>query len=231
VSQGAARPAALVTGASRGIGRAIALRLAARHDILAIARSAGDLDRLAAEVRDAGGACEPIVLDVSDGPAVARALDGRHVDVLVNNAGIGVMKPFLELTADDWHSTVATNIDSLFYVTRAVLPGMIERGSGHVVIIASIAGRTGFANGTCYAATKHAALGFAESLMLEVRQQGVKVSVVMPGSVDTDFSHSRSPATWKLSADEVAATVLHLVDTPADVLIHRVEIRPLAPPK
>jgi short-subunit dehydrogenase len=225
-----ARPRALVTGASRGIGRAIAVRLAATHDIVAVARSGKLLEELAAEVKRAGSRCQVMTLDVRDGEAVAAALTGVDVDVLVNNAGLGAMKPFLELTPEEWHDVVDVNFNALYHVTRAVLPGMIERRRGHVVIIGSIAGRSAFVGGTCYAATKHAAQAFAESLMLEVRDRGVKVSVVNPGSVATEFSPKLDPS-WMLSPDEVAASVVHVIETPPDVLVHRLEIRALAPKK
>ncbi len=224
------RPTALVTGASRGIGRAIALRLAATHDLTAVARSPDDLARLADEVGAAGGRCDVVPLDVADPAAVADALGGRDADVLVNNAGVGVLKPLLELTPAEWHRMVDVNLNALYHVTRAVLPGMVARGRGHVVIVGSIAGRSAFVGGAGYAATKHAVMGFAESLMLEVRDAGVKVSVVSPGSVATDFSGRGGPkAGGQLDPDDVAAAVAYAVATPPEVLVHRVEVRILSP--
>jgi short-subunit dehydrogenase len=228
---GGARPVALVTGASRGIGRAIALQLADRYDVVAVARSRAELDTLAREIEGAGGRCRTIVLDVADARAVAAALAGVDADVLVNNAGVGTLKPFLELTPEEWHRMVDVNFNALYHVTRAVLPGMTRRGRGHVVVIGSLAGRNAFAGGSCYAATKHAVLGFAESLMLEVRDAGVKVSVIMPGSVATDFSPGAGGADWKLTAEDVAESVAHVLDAPANALISRVELRPRAPKK
>ena len=224
------RPTALVTGASRGIGRAIALRLAATHDLVAVARSADDLARLAAEVGEAGGRCETVALDVADPAAVAPALGGRDVDVLVNNAGVGVLKPLLELTPEEWHRMVDVNLNALYHVTRAVLPGMVARGRGHVVVVGSIAGRSAFVGGAGYGATKHAVMGFTESLMLEVRDAGVKVSVVSPGSVATEFSGRAEPrGGGQLAADDVAEAVAYVVATPPEVLVHRVEVRILSP--
>jgi 3-oxoacyl-[acyl-carrier protein] reductase len=224
------RPTALVTGASRGIGRAIALRLAATHDLTAVARSPDDLARLADEVGAAGGRCDVVPLDVADPAAVADALGGRDADVLVNNAGVGVLKPLLELTPAEWHRMVDVNLNALYHVTRAVLPGMVARGRGHVVIVGSIAGRSAFVGGAGYAATKHAVMGFAESLMLEVRDAGVKVSVVSPGSVATEFSGRGGPkAGGRLDPDDVAAAVAYAVATPPEVLVHRVEVRILSP--
>ena len=227
----ASRPSALITGASRGIGRAIALRLAPRWRILALARTAGELETLAAEIHGNGGECETMVLDVTDGPAVRNALEGHDVDVVVNNAGVGVMKPFVELEPEDWQLMMDVNLNAVYHVTHSVLPGMLARGRGHVIIIGSIAGKSGFVGGAAYAATKFAVNGFAESLMLEVRDAGVKVSVVMPGSVATSFNRSGRDQSWKLMAEDVAAAVEFLLDTPQRMLVDRIEMRPLNPPK
>src|SRR5688500_11683404 len=224
-------PTALITGASRGIGRAIALRLAARWSLIAVASSAPELETLAGEVRGKGGACEAMVIDVANGSAVRRALRGRKVDVVVNNAGVGVMKPFVELEPEEWQLMIDVNLNAVYHVTQAVLPGMIERGRGHVVIIGSISGKSGFAGGAGYAATKFAVNGFAESLMLEVRDAGVKVSVVMPGSVATSFSRTGRDQSWKLMAEDVAEAVEFLLDTPQRMLVDRIEMRPLSPPR
>ena len=226
-------PTAVITGASRGIGRATALRLAADHDIVALARSRPELDTLARDVAAAGGRCTPLAVDVTDAAAVSAALSGVAADVLVNNAGMGVMMPFLELTAEEWHRMVDVNFNALYHVTRAVLPGMVSRGRGHIVVIGSIAGRSAFVGGSCYAATKWAVMGFTESLMLEVRDRGVKVSVVSPGSVATDFGGTGEykAKTWALRAEDVADAVAHTLATPPHVLIHRVEVRAANPRK
>jgi 3-oxoacyl-[acyl-carrier protein] reductase len=228
------RPLALVTGASRGIGRAIAHRLAATHRVLVAARDAAALDTVVAEIHAAGGEAESVVLDLGDASNIAErmsgALAGRDVDVLVQNAGVGVMKPLLELTPEEWHRMMDVNVNALYHVTRAVLPGMISRGRGHIVIIGSIAGRSAFVGGAGYATTKHAVMGFAENLMLEVRDAGVKVSVVSPGSVATEFGGGGGPrATSQLLAVDVAAAVMSVVNTPPEVLIHRAEVRILSP--
>jgi 3-oxoacyl-[acyl-carrier protein] reductase len=224
------RRTAVVTGASRGIGRAIAQRLARDYHVVATARSREDLEGLASSIAADGGTCTPLALDLRDGAAVAQALGGIEADVLVNNAGVMTKKPLLELSPAEWHEMVDVNLNALYHTTRAVLPAMTARGSGHVVIIGSITGRSAFAGGTAYAATKHAVMGFSESLLFEVRESGVKVSVIMPGSVATDMAGADAAA-WMLTAADVATAVAQVLDTPPAVLVHRLEIRALKPPR
>lgn len=224
-------PLAVVTGASRGIGRAISLRLSSTYEIVAVARSADELETLAEEIEAQGGSCRPRAVDVTDPLAVQAALAGIDADVLINNAGVGTMKPFVELTRDEWMHMVNVNLNALFDVTRAVLQPMIDRRSGHIVIIGSISGRSAYKGGSAYVATKHAVAGFAECLMLELRESGVKVSVVNPGSVATSFSQG-GDGSWKLVAEDVANAVAAVLETPPNVLIHSLEVRTLtAPPK
>lgn len=229
----AATGVALVTGASRGIGRAVCLRLARDgYEIIAVARDAAELNALCHEIGSAGGRCRAIPLDLTDAARIGAALTGVHVDVLVNNAGIGVIKPLVDLTPDEWQRMVGLNVNALFHVTRAVLPGMLARGAGHVCTIGSISARSAFVGGSCYAGTKAFVSAWAESLMLEVRDRGVKVSVVSPGGVVTGFG-GRAPTeadSWKLKAEDVADAVSYVVGTPPGVLVHRVEVRTLRSP-
>ena len=223
------RPVALITGASRGIGRAISLALAPTHDLVVVARDESQLEETASLCRNAHAKVQSIVLDVTDASAVQLALGGLVVDVLVNNAGVAVMRPFLEMTAEEWHRMVNVNVNALYHVTKALLPGMVARGRGHVCTIGSIAGRNSFAGGTAYTGTKHFVMGFSESLMLEVRDAGVAVSVVMPGSVDTDLFPPGTNRTWMLEPKDVGDAVAFVVNSPAHMLVHRIEVRPLSP--
>lgn len=224
-----ARPVALVTGASRGIGRAIATQLAGQYDLILVARDHERLENVAATCRELGAQVQTLLLDVADGAGTAAALAGLHVDVLVNNAGVAVLKPFLDMTAEEWHRQVDVNVNALYHVTRAVLPGMVQRGRGHVCIIGSTAGRNTFVGGTCYTGTKHFVMGFAESLMLEVRDAGVGVSVITPGSVATDLFPEGTNLTWMLEPQNVADAVAFAVNAPPHMLVHRLEVRPLSP--
>lgn len=224
---------ALVTGASRGIGRATCLRLARDgYAIVGVARDAAQLDSLRAEVESNGGTCRVLALDLTNGAAIPPALSGLDVSILVNNAGIATSKPMMELSPDEWQGMMDVNINALYHVTRAVLPGMIARGSGHICTVGSIAGRSAFVGGTAYCGTKAFVTAWAESLMLEVREKGIKVSVIMPGGVATDFGGRPATAAddWKLHAEDVADAIAYAVNTPPSVLVHRLEVRTLSSP-
>jgi 3-hydroxy acid dehydrogenase / malonic semialdehyde reductase len=223
------RPTALVTGASRGIGRAIAIALAPTHDLILTARSADALAAAARQATALGATVRAVPCDLANADAVAQALAGVTCDVLVNNAGVASIKPFLTLSAGEWQAMVDVNVNALYHVTRAVLSGMVERQRGHVITIGSTAGRNTFLGGSCYAGTKHFVMGFSECLMLEVRDAGVKVSVVMPGSVETELFPAGTDTSWMCTPEDVALAVRHLVDTPPHTLQYIVEVRPLTP--
>jgi len=225
------RPTAVVTGASRGIGRATARRLAERYDIVALARTTEALATLAAEIERAGGKCRPVTADLADSVAVERALAGVEADVLVNNAGIITLKAFLEIAPAEWRQMVDVNLTAIYTATRALLPGMIARRRGFIVMVGSLAGRNTFAGGTGYTATKHGVIGFAESLMLEVREHNVRVTTIMPGSVDTKGLEGAGDRSWMLTTADVAEAVWYAVTQPENALISRIEMRPARPGK
>jgi 3-oxoacyl-[acyl-carrier protein] reductase len=230
---------ALVTGATQGIGRATALALGrAGFRVGVCARTGARVDALVAELRGAGIAAAGAAADVADPAGVARMaahVTGElgEIDVLVNNAGILVARPFEDLTLEDWDATMATNLRSLFLVTRAVLPGMRRRRAGTIVNVASLAGRNGFVGGTAYTASKHAVLGFSRSLMLEVRKEGVRVITICPGSVDTamlrDQPLLKSDAERILRPEDVADSILHAVQLPARAMLSELDLRPTNP--
>lgn len=232
-------PIALVTGATEGIGRAIAFTLGqAGYRVGVCARTADRVADLVRELEQAGIAAAGHPADVSDPEAVTalvtHVVDALGpVDVLVNNAGIGVLKPFAELALDEWDRTMAVNLRSLYLVTREVLPGMRERGRGAIVNIASLAGKNAVHGGTAYAASKHAVLGFSKSLMLEVRKEGVRVVAVCPGSVATGFGRDRTvpriSRTGILEPEDVALVVLDALRLPERALASEIDLRPANP--
>ena len=232
-------PVALVTGATEGIGRAIAFALGRTgYQVGVCARTPSKLrllldDLAAAGIRAAGHPGDVgIEVDARNVVQQITAVLGP-VDVLVNNAGVGIIKPFDQLTLDDWDSTMATNLRSLYLMTREVLPGMRQRRRGSVVTIASLAGRNGFAGGSAYAASKHAALGFSRALMLEVRKDNVRVIAICPGSVDTALIRDQSVLTPNLDRilqpEDVAATVLAALSLPERATVSELDVRPTNP--
>jgi 3-oxoacyl-[acyl-carrier protein] reductase len=227
---------ALVTGAGRGIGRAIALALGrAGASVTGVARTASELESLASEIQRAGGRAASCTGDLRDPAVCAGAIARAHeahgrLQILVNNAGVGAHAPVAETTDDQWQRILDTNLTAVFRLTRAALPDLTQ-GGGHIFMISSLAGANPIAGMAAYCASKAALDHFAACLMLEVRQQGVKVTTLAPGSVDTGFGgESRSgDASWMLHGDDIAATMLDLLRTRDDALLSRVEMRPLRP--
>jgi len=228
---------ALVTGAGRGIGRAIALSLGrAGVRVTAVSRTAPELDSLVREIESAGGRAVAFAGDIRERSvcegAVARAVQAHGgLQVLVNNAAVAGLATFAETTDEQWAAVLETNLTAPFRLTRAALPHLASQG-GHVFMISSLAGRNPVSGLSAYCASKAALDHLAACLMLEVRQKGVKVTTIAPGSVDTSFGGPPSAeGSWKLQADDVAGAVLDLLRTRDDAHLSRVEMRPLRPPK
>ncbi|HEX8271307.1 MAG TPA: SDR family NAD(P)-dependent oxidoreductase [Longimicrobiaceae bacterium] len=235
----------LVTGASAGIGAACARAFAgAGARLLLAARRAERLEALAAELRDAHGTESRLLeLDVRDAEAVAAVLGGlpaewAEVDVLVNNAGLGRgLEKAHEGSPADWDEMVDTNVKGLLYVTRAVLPGMVARGRGHVVNIGSVAGHEVYPGGAVYCATKHAVGAITKGLRMDLLGTGVRVSTVDPGMVETEFSvvrfhgdRERADRVYAgmtpLVADDIADAVLWCATRPPHVNIDEIILKP-----
>ena len=230
---------ALVTGATGGIGRATAFALGrAGWAVGVTARTASAVTRVVDELGRAGIRAAGLPADVGEPGPVAELV--AHIttrlgpiDTLVNNAGVLLPKPFLEQTLEEWDTTFRTNVRSLFLVTRAVLPAMLERGAGDVVNVASLAGRNGVPNAAAYSASKHAVLGFSRSLLLEVRQRGIRVLTVCPGSVATPMLASQSVLAADpdriLQADDVAASIVAALRLPRRATLSELDLRPSQP--
>ncbi|HLK19963.1 MAG TPA: SDR family oxidoreductase [Bryobacteraceae bacterium] len=230
---------AVVTGGTKGIGFAIAKALAGAGAAVAIC-GRGDRSVENAITQLASGSKSKVVGKAADVRSstevmnffqfVDRELGG--LDILVNNAGIGVFQSTAELTVDDWNKTLETNLSGAFYCSKEALPRMRNRGAGYIINISSLAGKNAFAGGAAYNASKFGLNGFSEAMMLDHRYEGVRVSCVMPGSVDTEFGKGANRgAAWKIAPDDVAEIALMLLKTPARTLISSVEVRPSKPQK
>jgi NAD(P)-dependent dehydrogenase (short-subunit alcohol dehydrogenase family) len=230
---------ALVTGAGRGIGRSIARALAAEGArVTAVARTSSDLTSLVREIEAAGGRAALLAGDLRQpgvcDAAVAQAVEAHGgLQVLVNNAGVGGRAPVAEMKDEAWDEILGTNLTAVFRLTRAALPHLARRG-GHVFMVSSLAGSNAIAGMAAYCASKAALDHFARCLMLEVRHQGVKVTTLAPGSVDTGFGgrggqRARDDDSWMLRPEDIAAAVVDLLRTRDDAHLSRVEMRPLRP--
>jgi len=227
---------AVVTGAGRGIGRAIAVELARLGARVALAaRSRSELEATAQRIGDAASV---VPTDVRKKEELQRlfgqvsAAVGR-VDILVNAAGIGIFGPVVEFRDEDFENLIDTNLRGIFSACRLVLPSMIERRSGHIINIASIAGKVGSANHAVYCASKFAVVGFTESLAEEVRQYGIRASVICPGSTDTRFSAETSAGKARermLRPEDVAHAVRAIVTQESNSFISEIVMRPTQKP-
>ncbi len=232
---------ALVTGASKGIGFAIAeALLAAGADVIICGRDPGQLK--AAVSRLAKGAPGRKVAghpaDVSSSEQVAglfQFVDRQFggLDILINNAGFGIFRAAAELSVDEWDRLIGTNLSGAFYCSREALERFRRSRGGSIVNISSLAGKNPFAGGAGYNASKFGLNGFTEAMMMDHRHDNVRVSYVMPGSVDTEFAAESvsKRSDWKIAPEDIAEIVLGILKMPERTLISRVEVRPSRPQK
>jgi 3-oxoacyl-[acyl-carrier protein] reductase len=228
---------ALITGASRGIGLAIARSLAAMGARLALcARDPGRLIAVAAEFERHGIPVLAVPADVSRPADIAALVQKTEhslgpIEILINNAGIGVFGPIQEATEANWDAVLDTNLKSVFLLCRAVAPGMIARRGGHIVNIASLAGKNAFAGGAIYCASKWGLLGLTECVAEDLRAHGIRVSAVCPGSVATDFSpHSKKDPRKMLQPEDIAHAVEMILTQAPQSFISEVLLRPTQKP-
>jgi NAD(P)-dependent dehydrogenase (short-subunit alcohol dehydrogenase family) len=234
---------AVITGGTRGIGYAItdALLRQGSNVFLCGTRQEGvdqairGLKSRHRSDRVAGRVCNVRNYDQVRALMLEAERTYGGIDILVNNAGIGIFGTVEKMAPEDWRATVETNLSGLFYCCHEAIPLMKKRGGGYIINIGSLAGRNFFPGGTAYSATKAGLIGFSEALMQEIRYDHIRVSYVMPGSVETGFGNSEvsqgGAKTWKLSAEDVAAVVVNLIHSDPRSLSSRVEIRPSEPKK
>jgi 3-oxoacyl-[acyl-carrier protein] reductase len=230
---------AIVTGGSRGIGRAIAGALVGSGARVTIAaRDRARMERTVEELGRRGpGVVRGEVADVRRYQDCRRLVAGAvaahgRLDVLVNNAGVGIFGPVAELDPADWDRVVRTNLDALFYCCHEAIPQLRAAGGGWIINIGSLAGKNAFPGGAAYNASKFGLIGFSEALMQEVRYDGIRVSYIMPGSVATEFGAGGGvDDDWKVQPEDIAQIVLDLLAFPERTLPSRVEVRPSRPPR
>ncbi|TDN38765.1 SDR family NAD(P)-dependent oxidoreductase [Hymenobacter sp. UV11] len=219
---------AIVTGVSSGIGRATAEALLARGAAVAgwgrTAPEGLDHDRF-----------QFFACDVRDEHAVAEAFTntqrelGPGIHILVNNAGVGLFGTIDGFKSEDWHAMFDTNVNGLFYCTRAVLPAMKKQQEGHLINVASLAATAGTANLAGYCATKYAVRGFSDALFKELRPDGIRVTCVMPGSVETHFNGAtpgQEPDPHKMQPEDIAAAIVHALEAPEATMVSEIQMRP-----
>jgi 3-oxoacyl-[acyl-carrier protein] reductase len=225
---------ALVTGGSRGIGRAIAVRLAKLGAKVAICgRAQSALDETLAALQGIGGQAHAQIANVTRAEEISKLLADTEaaigpLAILVNNAGIGLFGPVQEQSEADWDRVLDTNLKSVFLVSRAVVPGMMRRGRGDIVNISSLAGLNAFAGGGIYCASKWGLQGLTACMAEDLRGHGIRVSAVCPGSVATDFGAGRDKKKPNaLQADDVAHAVETIVTQAPGSFVSEIQIRPL----
>ena len=233
---------AVVTGATRGIGYAIAEALVVNGATVVVC------SRSAASVEEAVRRLTTLAGHRPKSKVMGKAADVRShteveelfrwidqetggADILVNNAGIGLFKSTADLTVEEWQRTLDTNLSGAFYCSRAALARLKNRGGGYIINIGSLAGKDAFAGGAAYNASKFGLTGLTEAMLLDHRYDNVRVTHILPGSVDTEFSGGSAKADWKIAPEDIGEIVLMLLRMPGRTLVSRVEVRPSKPRK
>jgi NAD(P)-dependent dehydrogenase (short-subunit alcohol dehydrogenase family) len=226
---------ALVTGGSRGIGRAVATSLLdAGATVMICARlEEGMVEAVKSLGNGRGDRIAGVVCDVSNEAAI-RGLMTKvterfgGLDILINNAGVGLLGNVEDMSPDDWRQTIDVNLSGTFYCCHYAIPEMKKRSGGDIVNMASRSSVNAFAGGAAYCASKFGLLGFSESLNLEVCHDNIRVSCILPGRVSTDFA-GETPQDWHLTPEDVAKSVIAILSFPRRVLGSRIELRPFRP--
>lgn len=229
---------ALVTGAGRGIGKAVARSLArAGCHVILSSRTIAQIEEVEREIRREGGSATVVGADLTDDDAIAYLVDESRracgaVDILVNNAGWGKRATVVKARIEDWDQTFRLNLRAPMILAQRFLPAMIEKGEGAVINVGSVSGKSGEANGAAYSASKFGLIGFTQSLYEEVREHGIKVAVILPGFVDTPMIPpvKHLDRSKMIQADDVAQSVLYILNSPPTACPVEITIRPQRTP-
>jgi NAD(P)-dependent dehydrogenase (short-subunit alcohol dehydrogenase family) len=229
---------ALVTGAGRGIGKSVALMLARSGcRLIVAARTAREVEATTEEIKSWGGVATHVVADLARDDEIERVVEESRrafgaVDILINNAGWGKRAPVVRMKREDLDQTLRVNLRAPMLLAKHLVPAMIEKGGGAVINIGSISGKSGEANGAAYSASKFGLLGFTQSLYEEVREHGIKVSVIVPGFVDTPLipPNRQLDRSKMIQADDVAQAVLYVLTSPLTSCPVEITIRPQRTP-
>jgi len=231
---------AIVTGGSKGIGLEVARALLSEGaGVVICGRDQAALDQAVKDLeKPAAGRIAGYRADVSDSKQVEALFafadkELGKLDILINNAGMGIFRATGELTVEEWDQVISTNLSGSFYCSRAAIERFQRNSGGSIVNVSSLAGKNPFAGGAAYNASKFGLNGFSEAMMLDHRNDNVRVSYVMPGSVDTAFAghDSQHRSSWKIAPEDIAEIVIGILRMPARTLISRVEVRPSRPQK
>ena len=232
----------IITGATRGIGRAIAERLLGEGASIGFCGTTQQsvdtaLRELGVPERTFGMAADVSrIEDVRQFVTAVHARFGR-IDVLINNAGAGLFRGVADMSPEEWQRMIGLNLTGAYYCCHEILPIFRHGGGGDIINISSLAGKNAFAGGAAYNASKFGLNGFSEAMMLDYRNEGIRVSTVMPGSVDTDFGGKQPVAdrehqksSWKIAPEDIAEIVVTLLKMPRRTTISQIEVRPSRPP-
>ena len=227
---------AIVTGGTRGIGYAIARALiSAGANVAITARNESEIENALSQLNQLGpGTISGYVCDVRKYEQVKSVFSAfGGVDILINNAGIGIFARVESMSPEDFRAVLETNVFGVFYCCHEAIPVMKQRGGGYIINISSLAGANAHPEMAAYNASKFGLNGFSEALMQEVRHDGIKVSYIMPGSVNTEFGGDEpsNEKSWQLQPDDIAQVVIDLLAFPQRSLPSRIEIRPSRPPR
>jgi 3-oxoacyl-[acyl-carrier protein] reductase len=229
---------ALVTGGTRGIGRAIAERLLREGVVVAICgRSSASVERAVEELASSGGGkiygTQADIASVNDVRQLFAFADRElgGTDILINNAGVAVLRHIAEMSPEQWERTIAVNLTGVFHCCREAVAQFRRRGGGFIINIGSLLGKTAVTGGAAYCASKFGLNGLSEAMLLDCRHENIGVCTIVPGSVNTELFGTPAGADWKIQPDDVAQVVVTVLEMPQRTLVSRVEMRPLRPPQ